>query len=86
MNVSSRLKAIMRDGNLTIADLARWFKRPHPTVRGWVHGGAVGGAALDKSEVFVMLERLENMLRKRKGLPIPRLSPASRIAYLEELR
>jgi hypothetical protein len=86
MNVSVRLKAIMENGNLTIADLARWFDRPHPTVRGWVHGGDVGGAPLDREAIEALLERLEVMLKKQKGLPIPRLSPAARIEYLEELR
>jgi hypothetical protein len=86
MNVSARLRAIMRDGNLTIADLARWFERPHPTVRGWVHGGDVGGAQLDREAINVQLGKLEVMLKKQKGLPIPRLSPSKRIEYLEELR
>ncbi len=86
MNISTRLKAIMRGGNLTIADLSRWFERPHPTVRGWVHGTGVGGPPHERASANERLAQLEGMLKKQKGLPIPRLSPQERIAYLEELR
>lgn len=86
MKLEARLKALMRDGNLTVADLARWFERPDPTVRGWAKGVAVGGGALDKKAISDATYRLEVLLRKKHGLPVPRLSPANRIAYLENLR
>lgn len=86
MNLEARLKALMRDGNLTVADLARWFQRPDPTVRGWSRGVAVGGAPCDKKEISDAVSEMEKLLRKKHGLPVPRLSPTTRIAYLEKLR
>jgi hypothetical protein len=85
MNLEGRFKALMRDGNLTVADLARWFQRPDPTVRGWARGVAVGGAPADKKEISDALHKLEELLRKRKGLPVPRLSPSVRIEYLKRI-
>jgi len=86
MNLKARLDAIMRDGNLTVADLSRWFQRPHPTVRGWTKGGAVGGPPQDRAAIEVGLIKLEEMLKKRRGLPVPQMSPAKRIEYLEARR
>ena len=55
---SNRLQAIMRDGNLTGADLARWFDRPDPTVRGWISGSHdLGGAQLDAAYVEAQLNK-----------------------------
>lgn len=81
-----RLTKAMREGNLTVADLARWFSRPHPTVRGWVMGGALGGAWLDTAEIEALLQKLENRIKKRNGFPVPRLSPTDRIQYLTQIR
>ena len=86
MKLEARLKALMRDGNLTVADLARWFQRPDPTVRGWARGVAIGGGALDKQVVSNAVHELEVLLKKKRVLPVPRLSPTERIAYLEKLR
>ncbi len=86
MKLEARLKALMRDGNLTVADLARWFKRSDPTVRGWSRGVAVGGPPADRRAVSDAVSEMENLLKKKKGLPVPRLSPKARIAYLEKLR
>jgi len=86
MKIKQRLDAIMRDGNLTVADLARWFERPHPTVRGWTKGGSVGGPPLDRHAIEVALAKLEDMLKKKRGLPVPQMSPAKRIEYLEARR
>lgn len=86
MKLQQRLDAIMRDGNLTVADLARWFERPHPTVRGWTKGGSVGGPHQDKMAIEKNLSKLENMLKAKKGLPVPQMSPARRIEYLEARR
>ena len=77
----------MRDGNLTGADLARWFDRPDPTVRGWISGvHALSGAQLDVAFVEAQLDKLERFLKKKQGLPVPRLTPAKRIEHLAKLK
>lgn len=81
-----RLATILVQGNLTVADLARWVGKPHPTVRGWTRGGNLGLPPLDAAYVTARLELLERMLRRKKGLPVPRMSARDRIAYLNTLR
>ena len=84
---ASRLQAIMRDGNLTGADLARWFDRPDPTVRGWISGDhELSGPALDVAFVEAQLVKLERLLKQNKGLPVPRMVPTKRIAHLNRLK
>ena len=86
-SLSSRLQTVMRDGNLTGADLARWFDRPDPTVRGWISGDHVlSGAQLDVTFVEAQLDKLERFLKKKQGLPVPRLTSAKRIEHLTKLR
>ena len=77
---------MLQDGNLTVADLSRWFDRPYPTVRGWLNGGEVGGAPLDTAWIMAQLVRLEKMLAKGRGLPVPRLTMQARAAYIDNLR
>lgn len=82
-----RLQACQRGGNLTVSDLARWFDRPHPTVRGWVQKGlAPSGAPLDVEHAHSMLGLLEMLIRRKKGFPVPRLPPSRRIAHLAHIR
>lgn len=82
-----RLKAVLRDGNLRVADLARWFDVPHPTVRGWVvDGWNPGGGPRDQAYIYRMLDVLELCINQKRGFPIPRLSPRGRIAHLAEIR
>ena len=82
----ARLKNVMATGNLTVADLARWFDRPYPTVNSWVRdGGNVGGATLDTAYVYGRLDKLERMIHKRQGFPVPRLTRQKRIEYLAEI-
>jgi hypothetical protein len=84
---SSRLQAVMRDGNLTGADLARWLDRPDPTVRCWISGDHdIGGAQLDVAYIEAQVDKLERMIRKKSGLPVPRLTPGERIKYLKDLK
>lgn len=85
MKLDVRLKEVMRGGNLTVADLARWFERPHPTVRGWVHGTGLGGPHGDKQLILTELARIETMIKQKKALPVPRLSPAKRVTYIDAL-
>ena len=84
---SSRLQSIMQQGNLTGADLARWFDRPDPTVRYWISGNhELTGPALDVAYVEAQLVKLEKLLKRKKGLPVPRMAPTERIAYLAKLK
>ncbi len=84
---ASRLQAIMRDGNLTGADLARWFDRPDPTVRGWISGDHdLSGPTLDVAYVEAQLAKLEKLLLQNKGLPVPRMVPRKRIEHLDRLK
>lgn len=86
-SLSDRLQAIMRKGNLTGADLSRWFERPDPTVRGWISGEHdLGGAPMDAEHVENQLGELERLLKKKQGLPVPRLTPSKRIAHLRDLK
>lgn len=84
--IHTRLERVMHDGNLSVADLARWFDRPDPTVRGWVRGGRVGGAQLDSAMIEAELAGLELRIKKRRGFPVPPLTPTNRIDYLTKLR
>ena len=86
VELSDRLGRLIDYGNLTVADLARWLERPHPTVRGWVMGGRLGGPALDTAFVLARVKLLEDRLRKKRGLPVPRMSARKRIVYMEGLR
>ena len=82
-----RLKSCERDGNLTVADLARWFDRPYPTVRTWVQDGIEpGGGPIDKEHALSMLGLLETLIKQKQGLPLPRLAPRARIERLEQIR
>lgn len=84
--VHERLNAVMEAGNLTVADLSRIFERPYPTVRGWVNGAAIGGAALDAAYVIGLLEKLERRIKQKDRLPVPRMPPHKRMEYVERLR
>ena len=86
VELAARLSRLLDQGNLTVADLARWLERPHPTVRGWVMGGRLGGPALDTAFVLARVKLLEDRLRKKRGLPVPRMSARKRIVYMEGLR
>lgn len=82
-----RLKAVLRNGNLRVADLARWFDAPHPTVHGWlVDGWNPGGGPMDRAYIHRMLGVLESRIKQKRGFPLPRMSPGQRIARLAEMR
>lgn len=96
MTFSQRLQVVLKQGNLRVADLARWFNRPHPTVNGWVTRNLnPGGGPADVENAYEMLIKLENYLKTSKmhmrlrarTLPVPTgLSPAHRIKYIKRLR
>lgn len=84
--LAKRLKTCLRDGNLTVADLARWFERPYPTIRGWLNGGAMRGPTQDRWEVLRLLDAIEQRIAKRKGFPVPRLPAVERIRFIAQIR
>lgn len=82
-----RLRAAQKRGNLRVADLARWFERPHATVNEWVrHARQPTGAPNDLEFVHKALDALEKMIEQKRGFPIPRLSPGKRIEYLRAMK
>lgn len=81
-----RLRRCVDRGNLTVADLQRWFGRPYQTVRFWLHAGfEPGGGPRDKRSAFQRLTRLETTVgangRELRSLPMGR-----RARRLQELR
>lgn len=83
----ARLEGCQRAGNMHVADLARWFDRPHATVRGWVENGIEpGGAPMDKAHAWSLLELLETLIKQKRGFPIPRMAPTKRIEHLMHIR
>jgi hypothetical protein len=86
LDSTKRLSVVMRDGNLRVADLGRWFDRPYPTVRGWIMGGQVGGTQGDINEIHASLMRLEFLVKNKRGFPVPRLSPVNRIKHIKKAR
>jgi hypothetical protein len=85
---SERLQLVLKNGNLTVADLSRFFNRPHPTVNGWVKRGLnPGGGPSDVENAYEMLERLESYMQRSKKLPVPlNMHPSRRIRYIKKLR
>lgn len=84
---SDRLTACLQQGNLTVADLARWFDRANATVRSWVRDGhEPRGGPLDAAMTRGQLVMLEKKIAARDGFPVPLLSPKERIKHLARLR
>lgn len=81
-----RLKVCQRGGNLTVADLARWFERSYQTVRSWCGGCEPGGGPIDKQHVADLLKLLESKIKRKQGFPLPRLAPADRAKYLAKIK
>jgi len=88
MTFSQRLQVILKKGNLRVADLARLFNRPHPTVNGWVKRSLnPGGGPADVENAYETLIALESYLQRSKLLPVPvGLSPVMRIMRIKKLR
>jgi hypothetical protein len=82
---SDRLNRCAGAADLTLADLSRWFDRPHATVNTWRKGRTPFGPAGREAEAD--LERLEHAVRFDSRLPIPpKLTPTARIHLLQEVR
>ena len=88
MMLADRLEYCLTHGNLTVADLSRWFDRPHPTVRGWIVSEFdPRGGPHDVEYVFIMLDKLEDLIRRGRELPLKRgISRKARIKHIERLR
>lgn len=80
-----RLLSIQKRANLTVADLARWYGRPHATVRCWTQGTVPSGGPLDREQVLEWTSYLEKLV-KAKVLPLPWLGREGRLKHMEELR
>jgi hypothetical protein len=87
MTIQRRLQACMKRGNLRVSDLACWFGRPHPTVRGWVlKGTRPGGGPHDIEHTGQLLTLLETLIRTHRGFPLPQLSPRARKQRVQDIR
>ena len=63
-----RLARCVERGNLTVADLERWFGRPYATVRSWlVDGWEPGDGPVTRRAALVSLERLERVVSRNAG-------------------
>lgn len=80
-----RLRTTMRNGDLTVADLARLFDRERRTVSSWVHDGRLPtGARAD--EAGKRLREIEVDIFHKRGFPVPfYLSKRDRTAYIRLL-
>lgn len=81
-----RLRKVSYSGNLTTADLARWFGRPHATMTAWLNGREPRGGPQDQEHARVMLDTLEMLVKKRKGFPLPQARQSERIKHLQAVR
>jgi len=86
LTFGERLNACAVRGNLTTADLARWFDRPYPTVRSWViDGWSPGDGPGTRARMNERLAALEKMLRSHGG-ELRRLPQSDRVLRLGQLR
>ena len=87
LSFQQRLKKVMAGGNLRVADLARWFERPHSTVTSWVNDGwEPAGGPQDVEAVMRLLTVLEVLIKRHASFPVPRLSSKDRIEYMGTIR
>jgi hypothetical protein len=79
---SVRLQKCVSKADLTVSDVARWFKRPRATVNTWMNGRCPWGPAGDAA--FSDLDLLE-WAGKHGQLPLPkRLTLKARMAQLND--
>ena len=87
MTFRKRLLAAQAKGDMTTADLHRWFERPYPTIRYWLMGAAAdfepGGprGRLARERLYM----LEWAVGRKIGFPIPQhLSVDARPQHVED--
>jgi len=85
-SMQQRLEWCVKNGDLTLSDLATWMHRPVATVRTWLKFGRVpmgppGRLAFDR------LDKLENAIKSKNGLPVPAdISWSKRAEYIAGVR
>ena len=82
---SQRLARCAERGQLTKADLRRWFKRPYSTVETWLDDDREprGPAGNEARHRLVLLEK---GIAERRGFPVPvELSATERPRHIEKL-
>ena len=74
----SRILAAQSAGDLTPADMARWFDVPYPTMVYWIRVGAsdLSPRGPRGRTVIKRLRQLEWAIEKRIGFPIPEMLSA----------
>ena len=83
---SDRLTKLMEQGNLTAADLATLLQTSDSTIRGWVNDHRYPRLTPhDRDALFKRIHRLEDLLKGKKGLPIPRCALKIRQAHIRAL-
>lgn len=83
---TSRLRWCLKHGDLTIADLHHWFKRPRATVRRWVIDACVPRGPTG-THAHLLLELLQSRITNRQGFPVPpELHAQQRPGYIHEQR
>ena len=70
MTFQSRCKAVLKRGDLTVADLAAWLGRPYPTTWRWVNSGWVPRGPTT-AKLLANLEKLEKAVGDPALFPIP---------------
>ncbi len=81
-----RLRVCVEGGNLTVADLGRWFDRPYATVRCWLHDGwEPAGGPVTRKRAEARLARLEDTVN-RLGVALSELPMRQRADKLAKLR
>ncbi len=80
-----RLARCVERGNLTVADLSRWFGRPYQTVRSWLTDGwEPGDGPVTRRYIGVRLARLETVVR-RNAIELQKLPMRQRAERLAQL-
>lgn len=78
-----RLRRCVERGNLTVADLCRWFDRPYATVRCWlVAGREPSGGPVTVRRAREKLVALELAVRDRSLRDLPMRQRAEQLVRL----
>ena len=83
MTFQQRLQRCRERGNLTVADLARWFDRPYATVRSWLNEGwEPGDGPVTRRRMEGRLGRLEEVVRSTELRQLPMRERAEKLTQL----
>ena len=83
---TERLRACIKQTDMTVSDLSRWFGRPRATVNTWINGRTPFGP--QARSAILWLERLELSIKDRSSYyPIPEdYDWPKREAYVKGMR